>query len=443
MRFLPIPIRPHKFHRQYIGRHRPLEMTSMLTPNDVFTPGKLPIRPTNVYAARGEAEALFRKALQRAMIPVVYGEYGVGKTSMARYVLREADDTERLVNIESVADKALDEVFSRCLEKLGYAVTTKRTEGAATATTHEQSGQAEANTGWLKAIVASKRSQTASTTQQVEEQFVVTSPTDSKLIELCEAAGIVLLIDELHRATPEFAADLSKFLKSYGNASCSRFKIVLLGTSSDASRLVSSDPGIDRLLQEVHLKAMTAAESEFVVTKGMSDLAIKIEDGTVTRLVRTCVGSPSILQYLSLETAEAAFVRDPRAVVAADVERALQAFVETKEARLNKSYVAAIESVGELRYRKQLLRAMAECEDEYVTMEMIRTRVAEFLGKEIPSTALSGPLRDLKDERFGMVLSDVERPDGSGRLTNYTTFKDPALKAFIRLQVLRESEGEA
>lgn len=321
----------------------------MLTPNDVFTPGQIPIRPTNVYAARGDAEELFRKALARGMIPVIYGEYGVGKTSMARHVAREAESQNRLVNIESVADKTLQDVFSRCLEMLGYAVTTKRVEGAA--------------------------------------------------------------------------------------------HIVLLGTSSDASRLVGSDPGIDRLLQEIHLKAMTPPESEYVVLKGMADLAIAIPEVVKNRLVRTCVGSPSILQYLALETAESAFKRDPRAAQMPDVDAALKAFVETKEARLNKSYVAAIESVGEVRYRKQVLRAMAECEDEYVTMEMIRTRVSTVVGREIPSTALSGPLRSLKEDQFGSVLSDVERPDGTGRLANYTTFRDPALKAFIRLQVLREGEG--
>ena len=84
---------------------------------------------------------------------------------------------------------------------------------------------------------------------------------------------------------------------------------------------------------------------------------------------------------------------------------------------------------------------MAECEDEYVTMEMIRDRVSACVGKSIPSTAISGPLRSLKEEQFGSVLSDVGKPDGTGRLTNYTTFRDPALKAFIRLQVLREGEG--
>lgn len=413
----------------------------MLTPNDVFTPGQIPIRPTNVYAARGDSEALFRKALTRGMIPVIYGEYGVGKTSMARHVVRDAELENRLVNIESVADKSLQDVFSRCLEMLGYTVTTKRIEGTATTKSQEQSGQADANAGWLKAVVAFKRTKAASTTQQTEEQFVVTSPTDSRIVEICERAGVMLLLDELHRANSAFNSDLSKFLKIFGNASCRRFRIVLLGTSSDASRLVSSDPGIDRLLQEIHLKAMTPLESEYVVSKGMSDLAISISPAVQNRLVRTSVGSPSILQYLALETAESAFERDPRLAQMSDVESALKAFVETKEARLNKSYVAAIESVGEIKYRKQILRAMAECEDEYVTMEMIRTRVSAFVGREIPSTALSGPLRSLKEEQFGSVLSDVERPDGAGRLANYTTFKDPALKAFIRLQVLREGES--
>lgn len=235
---------------------------SMLTPNDVFTPGQIPIRPTNVYAARGDAEELFRKALARGMIPVIYGEYGVGKTSMARHVAREAESQNRLVNIESVADKSLQDVFSRCLEKLGYAVTTKRIEGTANAKTNEQSAQAEASAGWAKMVIASKRSQTATSTQQTEEQFVVTTPTDSKIIEICERSRIVLLLDELHRANASFNSDLSKFLKSFGNASCRHFRVVLLGTSSDASRLVASDPGIDRLLQEIHLKAMTPPESE-------------------------------------------------------------------------------------------------------------------------------------------------------------------------------------
>lgn len=413
----------------------------MLTPNDVFTPGQLPIHPTNIYAARGSAEELFNKTIRRGMIPVVYGEYGVGKTSMARYALREKETQGLLVNIESVADQSFEAVFTRCLEKLGYSVTIKTISGEISTATHEQSGQAGISAGgFINSLVASKRTKSSSNTQQTEEQLIVTSPTDSRVIEICESAGVALLIDELHRATPEFTANLSKFIKSFGNANCKKFRIILLGTSSDASRLVSSDPGIDRLIQEVHLKSMTNQESEYIITKGMKSLGINIDERTTERLVKTSVGSPSILQYLCLEVAEEAFPRVPRNASLPDVQRAVDSFVETKAARLNKAYISAIESTGEIRYRKQILRAMAECDDEYVTMEMIKEKVSIYLGRDIPSTSLSGPLRDLKDNRYGPVLSDVDRPDNVDRLINYTTFKDPALKAFVRLQVLRDTE---
>lgn len=134
----------------------------MLAPADVFTPGQLPIRPTNVYASRGLAEHGFRKALERGLVPVVYGAYGVGKTSMARVLLFETEIQDRLVNIESAADKTMQDVFARCLERLGYTVSTKRVESSTTGQSREQSGQAEASAlGWLRAVVASRRGSTA------------------------------------------------------------------------------------------------------------------------------------------------------------------------------------------------------------------------------------------------------------------------------------------
>lgn len=410
----------------------------MLTPNQVFTPGKLPIRPGNVYASRGDTEKDFNKALSRGLVPLVYGEYGVGKTSMARYSVREDDEKGKLVNIESAADKSLADIFTRCLEKLGYTIQTKKTKTEAASATQEESGGVEASAGWLKTLVAFKKSKSSTSTEQREEQFVVTSPTDSRIIEICEQHGLVLLIDEMHRASPEFADDLAKFLKAYGNADCRSFRIALLGTSSDAARLVRRDPGIDRLVQEIHLKAMSDDEARYVVLKGMGDLGIRVATPGVERLLKTSVGSPNILQYLCLETAESTFERKPRLATVEDITQALNEYVERKEARLYGMYKRGIETIGPMKYRKQILRAMSEADDEYVTMEEIRTRVSGYLGKNVPSTTLSGPLRDLKDPKFGPLLSDVERPGGDGRMLNYSTFVDPSMKAFIRMQVMRE-----
>lgn len=413
----------------------------MLKPNDVFIPGKLPLRDTNVYAprTRENVQKRFEKILSRGHVPIVFGEYGVGKTSMARFVVRNDDARGALVNIESVAGKCLSDVFRRCLELLGYAVQTKRIAAASDTRAHEQSGHAKAGVGWFESLIASKRTTTHVESGQTEEQMVVTSPTDSKLLELCEKASLVLILDELHKATPEFSRELADFIKAYGNANCIHFRLILLGTSSEASKLVQFDPGIDRLVQEVHLRAMDDGEARVVVESGMNSLAIQCPQSVADRLVSLCVGSPNILQYLCLETAESAFDRMPRLVQMTDVDSALQEYVEVREARLYKAYMSAIETVGEKRYRKQILRAIADCEDEYVTMEDLRIKVSYYLQEDTPSTALSGPLRDLKEAKFGPVLRDVDRPDKSGRLANFTVFVDPSLKAFIRLLVTREA----
>jgi hypothetical protein len=407
----------------------------MLRPTDVYTPGKLPLAPTNVYAprTRDDAQRKLGKTLERGLVPLVFGEYGVGKTSMARYLRRAEEAAGRLVHIESVAGKSLADVMTQCLEKVGYTVQRRQVSSSSSETADEQSGQAKAGIGWLEAIIGSKRTKSQTSGQVREEEIVVTSPTSSRILEVCEANALVLLIDELHKASELFAQELANFLKAYGNANCRAFKILLLGTASEATRLVNIDPGIDRLITEIHLRAMDEKEARYVVEEGMKSLAISISDTEVRKLVDVCVGSPNILQYLCLECAEAAWDRRTRVIEATDVATALREYVESREARLYRTYMAAIETVGDRRYRKRVLHAMAECEDEYVTMEQIREGVTKTVGQAVPSSTLSGPLRDLKSAKFGPVLQDVKRPDASGRLANYTVFVDPTLKAFVRL----------
>jgi len=407
----------------------------MLRPTDVYTPGKLPLAPTNVYAprTRDDAQRKLGKTLERGLVPLVFGEYGVGKTSMARYLRRAEEAAGRLVHIESVAGKSMADVLSQCLEKVGYTVQRKRVSSDSTHVGHEQSGQAKAGFAWLEAVIGSKRTRSQATGQTREEEVIVTSPTSSRVLEVCEANGLVLLIDELHKASDSFSEELANFLKAYGNANCRAFKIILLGTASEATRLVTIDPGIDRLITEIHLRAMDETEACYVVEEGMKSLAIMVNTAEVRKLVDVCVGSPNILQYLCLECAEAAWERRPRVVEPADVANSLRDYVESREARLYRTYMAAIETVGDRRYRKQVLHAMAECEDEYVTMEQIRDGVTRKIGQTVPSSTLSGPLRDLKSPKYGPVLQDVKRPDASGRLANYTVFVDPTLKAFVRL----------
>lgn len=409
----------------------------MLRPNKVFTPNKIPVKPGNTYASRGEAQQRLERALDRGYIPLIYGDYGVGKTSMARYVLRAYEADGRLVNIESVAGKSIRDVFEACLEKMEYRIERSVAQEATSGSTNMQGGEAGAKAFWLSAKISTSRQRSQGDKETVVTELAVSSPTDSKLINLCEQHGLVLLLDELHKASDSFLKDLVEFVKACGNASVEEFKIILLGTSSDSSRLVAKDPGVDRLIEDVKLGSMEETECVNLIDAGMRNLGITVDSAAHSKLVKSCVGSPNILQFLCLVSSEKAFSREPRHLVVEDVDQAISEYVDNKAARLKHQYLQAIETTGPKRYRKQILIAMSLANDEYVTMD----ELVEVIQRSIPearNTDISGPLKRLKEEQYGPILRDVMRSASDQRIQNYTVFCDPAMKAFIRMQVARE-----
>jgi len=402
-------------------------------PNEVFVPGKFPIDARNAYADRGEPQASFRQSLDRGFVPVLYGSYGVGKSSLAAVCAKPWRESKRLVYVETVYAKTLADILRQVLEFLGYSVVTETRESdekeAGSDVGFELGGGIW---GALKASISGKLSRKRKKALAQTRVLLVSSPTDSRVMDLCEAKGLLLVLDELHRASPELLRDLAAFLKAYANRNHKQFKIALLGTSADASKLVARDPGVDRCLQEVKLHPLKESEAKSIVTPGMAGLGLRVEGPALDSLVKSSVGSPFIVQFLCLEAAEAAIQRPERLVTAADVKAALARYATAKAPRMIRAYRLAIETVGEKRYRKQVLHAMARVEDEYVTMDQIVRFVSEQLGEAIPSTALSGPLRDLKTPQFGSILSDIPNLSGDARMYNYSCFSDPAMRAVIR-----------
>lgn len=409
-------------------------MNKGLIPNDVFVPGKFPIEEANAYADRGTPQRDTLTALQRGYVPLVFGGYGVGKSSMVARVAQGFQQSNILVYVETVYGKSLDAIFQQVLEKLDYEVTVQRTENVKNGSTATGGAEIEGDVFHIfKAKVKTGLSKNREETRTETTELLVSSPTESKIIDICEDNSILLVVDELHRASQTFTHDLSAFLKAYANRNCKNFRIALLGTENEASRLVISDPGTDRLLEEIPLPPLSTAEAQEVVSTGFPRLSITVPDEVQDDLVRYSVGSPFVLQFLCFETAEASDREAKRAVTTKDVENALKTYGRRKAQRLIREYRAAIETTGEKRYRKQILVAMANSEDEYATMEYLVDKISEVLGEQVPATALSGPLRALKTGKFGSILRDVENPAGGGRLSNYSGFSDPAMKAIIRM----------
>lgn len=411
-------------------------MKNTLAPGDVFVPGQSPVEESNAYADRGTPQTDTATALNRGYVPLVYGGYGVGKSSMVARVAKGYERENKLVYVETVYGKSLDSIFKQILESLGYEVTIQRTTQKKRGTASSVGTEVEGGVFQvLKAKVKGGLSKTREEHATELNELVVTSPTESKIIDICEDNSILLIVDELHRADQSLTNDLSAFLflKAYANKNCKKFRIALLGTENEASRLVISDPGTDRLLEEISLPPLSQSEAEQIISTGFPRLNIEVDENARDDLVKYSVGSPFVSQFLCLEVAEASDKDSRRPIGYNDIQVALKNYGRRKAQRLIREYRAAIETSGEKRYRKQILLAMANSDDEYVTMEFLVDEISRTLSEDVPPTALSGPLRALKTNKYGSILRDVENPAGGGRLSNYSGFADPAMKAIIRM----------
>ncbi len=401
----------------------------------MFTPNGFPLEENNVYAARREAEESLSRGLRRREVPVIYGEFGVGKTTLVKRFFRQEEKEGRFVHFLSPAGKNLDDVAKVVLEKLGYAVAVSRERSVGSEVEGEVSG------GLFATLTARIRGQ-VSESDTTTEQFVVTTPTDQGLLTAMADARFVLAIDEMHKATDGFRLQLAEMIKAASNLGREFPKVIVLGTTASASSLVRQDEGIDRLVREVRVAPMTDDEARFVVVDGMNKLHITIEENLVEAIVRTAAGAPALLQGICLDVADFVVSNGRSEVEREDLDRAVREFLLQSEARLTRTYMTAIETMGPKRYRKQILRAMAESPNDFVTMEELTRGVSENLGDETPSTAISGALRNLRQAEYGEILRDVSRParDGS-RVYNLNTFRDPRMKAFIRVMNAVEEQG--
>jgi hypothetical protein len=256
-----------------------------LRPSEVFTPNQFPLEEHNVYVFRAEAERELSKATTRGEVPVVYGEFGVGKTTLIKKFFEDADHEGRLIHVLTPADKHLGDVAQQVLERIGYSV--QITESTARST----SGQAALEAGFFGALKATFRG-TREISQTASNEFVVKSPTEQRLLEVMADARIVLAIDEMHKASDSFRTQVAEVIKAASNLGQNFPQIVVLGTATDAGKLVEHDPGIDRLLREIRVHPMNDDEAGYMVAEGMRRLDLEISPTVANHIVRTAAGAP-------------------------------------------------------------------------------------------------------------------------------------------------------
>jgi Cdc6-like AAA superfamily ATPase len=302
---------------------------------EVFTPGA-PVDSLSIFAGRLEqVKDVVNAVAQRGQHVVLYGERGVGKTSLANVL--QAIFADRNMG-------SLDCVRVNC------------------GTTDEFYGI------WRKIFRE---------LDLPENGLTPVTPDDIRYVLRELESKALIVIDELDRLedddTITLLADTIKTLSDHSVPST----LVLVGVADSIDDLVGDHRSIERALTQVLMPRMSEAELSEIIDKGCSQLDLTPDSAARKRIARLSEGLPYYTHLLALHASQRAIMDDRVEVLPADVDAAISAGVEKAQASIRSSYQAATRSPRpESLFEEVLLACALAPKDElgYFTPGQARSR---------------------------------------------------------------------
>lgn len=356
----------------------------------VFTPGA-PVNTVDLFAGRmDQILALLGVLGQRGQHAVLYGERGVGKTSLAN-ILADIFSGKNPMPIVSVrvnctSQDTFSSLWSNILRR-------------------------------MDAEVDSERDLTPDTVLHALER---------------QPRRPLIVIDELDRFEDNdglsLLTDTIKALSDHAVPAT----LVLVGVADSVNQLVGDHQSVERALVQVQMPRMSRRELEEIVDKGLKKLQLTIDPRSRARIARLSEGLPFYTHLLCLNAAIHAVQDDRTAIGEGDVERATKAAVEKAQQSILSDYEKATRSVRSDNLFKEVLLACALTEktaEGYFSPGSLRMPMARITGKTVTVSAFARHLNEFASPQRASVL----QKDGQPRKFFYR-FTNPILQPYVVLR---------
>ncbi len=381
-----------------------------------------PIDLPDFFKGRQENIDSLRSELRTAGRQVaIYGERGVGKTSLAALAYFYAtfnDETTHVVRCRR--DDTYDTIFGQMLSEAGiqYLPNGVETETA-------RAGRIGGGPGSLS----------RAKTIRSKQRHVLSGRSMSPALLLryfAEREGL-LIIDEYDRVhDAETHTRLAETLKHFSDAA-SITKIIVVGVAETLTELIGEHESLTRCLAQIKLDRMSAVELGEIIATGEDRIDASFQEDVRRKIIALSDGFPFYTHLLCKYCAEDAgkvLRGNPLAkkVVVSEKEyhRALQRAIRTGEGKLRDDYQAAVITVKrKTDMFKQVLWAVAYSESQEVQVQQIAENVGLLTGQRPGVQGLSNYFGPLTKPEKRNILVRVRQ--------GYYRFANPLMRAYIRL----------
>lgn len=353
---------------------------------------------------------------------VVYGERGVGKTSLANMVseaFEGAGTPGRLsVRIPCSMDDTFDSIWKKFLPRAHRALDVWPTE------------EAEALTNTLDKV------------EDILHMEEVNPESAARALHLLGSrAPLLIVVDEFDRIGDLLSAQMFSDLIKTLSDDVSPCTLLVVGVADDVDGLVRGHGSIERAMRQVHMPRMDEEELSRIVLDGLgafserSGYELTAEVDVVRAMTSMSQGFPYYTHLLALAVAERAVKAEAHQLTRAMVFEALWEALDNATQTIKVSYTQAVTAArADASYDVTLLAcAMARVDElSFFAPIDVAPGLKELTGQEKKTATYHAHLRRFADEP-----SWILETSGQGRGTRYR-FRNPLMKPFVLMKGIRD-----
>ena len=376
----------------------------------VFTPAT-PVQNADLFSGRSELLLTIADAVnQRGMHCILYGERGVGKTSLAN-ILPEVIRATTADEV-AVANTSCDtsDTYATLMHKLMQEVVTVREMN-------------RAGFGELPGVLEKPLSDCLSDQP---------TPSAMRILLQTHPANWLLIVDEFDRlddrTSIRLISDTIKTLSDHAVPAT----IVLVGVADSVEELLGEHRSIERCLTQVLMPRMTRDELADIVDRGLAQVDMRVDDPVRWYVPEVSQGYPHFTHLLARHAARRALGDGRDLVSRRDLEGAVEDAITLTERSIRNSYSAAVYSTNPAALYEPVLLACALAQTDeldYFSAQAVRKPLSGIMNRNYDIPAFARHLDAFCQESRGPVLIK----EGQPRRYRYC-FAVPLLRAFILLK---------
>lgn len=375
----------------------------------VFSP-TAPIKKQDFFSGRiNQLEKVCDAVNEEGQHAIVYGERGVGKTSLANII---SESLTNLYPIKITCNKK-DNFVSIWQQTFGKIQFSKTTEGLGFNAPVKKSVESLGN-------VLNPKSSTF--------QFDILNQLNS-----INSVKFLFVFDEFDNITDkETRESFADLIKSFSDNNTNS-TIVLVGISDDIESLIGEHQSLERCLKQIKMPRMSDNESLEIIEKGLEKVEIEISEKIKNEIVEFASGFPHYVHLLCKYGAKEIIANNKIDFSKAYLDIAIKKGIENTNEQLKSSYRnAAITSSTSFKWINVLHACAASPLDNYNCFEKseILKNYNKITGKKVKGDSISYNLKQLCTIERGNVIKKI----GKGLNSRYR-FTNPMMRAFIKLKI--------